>query len=517
MGRDAKPTPKAKEAMEAEKVRIQKAQNNRDKKKVKKKAALMRYREFIKSPSPSPSQQQQSSSLAALQRKLDEQAARQLQQQQALDAAQALLDTKLDSDMQPEDDTSIESPPTKPRTATKNKIPPAREPDDDEEGDVDEEKSNKQRRTDQDGTGMMSDTCRHCLTGLGPGFCTNLECGLRVDQDYGTAQNVDIREQRRKGKLPTMTTPTYRNELTIRDKEYLRIMAAAKKFTRYSDRLPCSVATAIDIVQGAYRGAKYEPATDTILTLLQSGACDRIGDCVPRVSSITWDNVYDDPTTTAVVISGDGAKFQQGSTKAYPLPSLAAFMRALLHTIIPSLILQPVVLMDWVALAITLTEITEERDWDTAKEFLDQHLPRSITKQKPVGEQHSRILEDIYLARTLATTAPIQSQQQAQQQPARQQQQAQQRTRQQSPAPGRGNACRSWNHGNCTRADCKNTHECMIARCSGANRNHRMIECPEFEAGKNSSHRPVKSSRPAMNVVKAEGRVAADVAAPARK
>ena len=307
--------------------------------------------------------------------------------------------------------------------------------------------------------------CHICLVGYGPGFCTNNECGQRTDQPWESPQNTSIRLLRGK---QTITLPPLRNDLTVREKEYVRLATNGPGFPRFDDRVPCSVALANEVIVGAFRGGEYDPPSAQLQQLIQSGKLINIGDAIPKTITAIITTGDDPDTVASLSFNSDGSQSRliQAASKPTPLTNMTDYMRAVFATIIPSLIEQPIPLIDWCAMTITMMELDKSHGWNVAQLFMQQQLTKSIRNRAPFGNPNGQILRDILgdharkstrAALPTATAKP----------PAPTSAGYSMRP---PPPKGRLNTtravksevCRQWNYNSCSRttAECRNEHVC---------------------------------------------------------
>lgn len=292
-----------------------------------------------------------------------------------------------------------------------------------------------------------------------------------MDQPFDSPQNQHIIKQQ--GQSITATSAlASRTDLSPRDKEFTRLADAGEPFEHFETPRECSVAEADDMMLDAFGSAEYESTSPALKRLIQSGKLTNVGDAVPRKSGDKSDVPRDTTSTLSFNADGAGTKLVTTMVGA-KLKDFPSYFHALLGVIIPSLIMQPVALIDWCTMSMTLMELDKKYGWSIAEQYLTKTLARAVERRLPFGRQFPQILQDIiimsYAAPPQAPTSRAKSQQQ------------------QSPPAQRSadstRDCTDYNFRSCTRTPCMYKHVChFIAKntCPTPTKPHAGKDCPAY-------------------------------------
>lgn len=333
-----------------------------------------------------------------------------------------------------------------------------------------EEPPPKKRRTN------IGIKCPHCLQVVSElGWCPHAQCLMRSDQAFDSPQNIHIIKQR--GQLTTTTlTPAPRLDLTPRDKEFVRLTEAGDPFEHFETPRACTVKEADTLLMGAFGSADYDTTSVYLQRLIQSGKLTNVGDAVPRKTGDKSDHPRD--TTSTLSFNSDGAGTRLITTMVgAKLKDFNAYMHALIGVIIPSLIQQPVTIIDWCTLTLTLMEMNAGYGWQHAEQYLTKALARSVERRIPFGQQMPMILQDIVMRSFSVPPSSANNLNQQQRQP------VQQKSPQQKNVANAASTCDSWNFRNCTRAICPNKHSCHFissGTCTSPSTSHMGKTCSAY-------------------------------------
>lgn len=334
-----------------------------------------------------------------------------------------------------------------------------------------------------------SSRCPYCLEALpsnfGPiGFCPHSACALRVDLPFESPQNAHIISSRAKGQSSTTTpTPAPRNELTVREKEFDRLASLGPAYDRFDNPSSCSVTTAHNLLLGAFHSAEYEAAPEQLRTLIQRGKLTNPGDAIPRRTDSIDAAGKDVVASLSFNADGSQGRLSQTSTKVIMVNDMTDYLRALVGAIIPSLIQQPLPLMDWCTMTLTLIELQTLHGWETAKQYLHQTLARSVQQRVPFGKQNIEILQDILITNAFSATVQRLSGRLAPASLPNPNPSITNRPRLDTRGPLR--PCFDWNIKVCVRAPCPYPHTCMLipkGTCTNSTSpNHKASACSGFK------------------------------------
>lgn len=316
--------------------------------------------------------------------------------------------------------------------------------------------------------------CNFCMkitTGIQFGFCDHPLCQLRQDIPFDSPQNVTIRIDIVRGQSNTTQTPAPRVELTARDKEFERQALAGAPYPRFEDVDPMSVADANTAMLGAYNSADYAMASASLRMLIQCGKLVNVGEALP----IRTDAVGSAAPASVTIDTGTGLARLSTTAKGAVLTSLTDFMRALIGTIIPSLIQQPKAVIDWCTMSMTVMELANSQGWDTANQYLSKSLARSVEQRVPFGAQNPAILQDILIKKVAASRGNNQQQSNT----ANTNNRRNEPKRRDGEASSTDDVCQEWNFRNCTVTGCTLRHQCYYigTKCPDPDTLHRARDC----------------------------------------
>lgn len=360
--------------------------------------------------------------------------------------------------------------------------------------------------------------CPHCCKATrSADFCEHEDCKLRVDQPFESPQNVYIRAGQRgqSNNTPTPTAP--RIELSARDREFERLANIGDPYERFDNSATTTVNDAFDDMLGAFSSADYEVTSTSLRALIQSGKLTLVGDAIPRRTEALGAT----GAAGSIVLDANGFR-TVAAAKSVPVNNLNDFFRALIGSIIPSLIMQPRAVIDWCTMAMTLMELTSQHNWDTASQYLNKTLQRCVDQRKPFGAQVTSILQDILMKKATARPQHPQAAAAAKPLERRSEQQAPAATPRPRSAPVAGQPCGNWNFRICEQGvACIARHSCQYAgfpdfKCASAEDGHQGKDCVHRPShagagykGKHPHSGGGAQSGARMNVVRADGKSSA--------
>ena len=243
-------------------------------------------------------------------------------------------------------------------------------------------------------TALDPGTCPHCLKTDQPVFCSH--CGMRGDQDYGHAQNVDIRNARSALQARGTNTQTDTTSgLTKRDKELERLAAHGDPMPHFNEAGAITHLAALLQGSEAYLGPNYVPPSASLINLIRSGKLVEVGYATPITIAQAASSNSAGTTTSTVGAGEDGALRITDTIKAPPLVDSYQFVFTLVSTILPALIDRPEALNDWLTLARTVLTLERDRNWTKAARYLERTLVRCVHQRKSFGPCERGVLEAV--------------------------------------------------------------------------------------------------------------------------
>ena len=256
------------------------------------------------------------------------------------------------------------------------------EEEDEEDDDAVKEPANKRAKLaiSSSSSSISSSPCRFCGTATSHGLCPY--CGCSSHYDYNNDINVDLRrlhfsrlsmagtEQKT---VQTSATATASSEsekkesaLSGRDKEWKRQTDEGESFPRFAAAPSAySVKKAFEDLRKSYYGANYVQPSDSMIKLIQSGKLRAIGHAMPKSTKEELESDGRDSSEARLSIDSKGLKVSE-KFKAPPVMNLTSFLKIVTGAIVPSLVMQPQAVLDWMALTRSVILLSEQYGWESA-------------------------------------------------------------------------------------------------------------------------------------------------------
>lgn len=277
------------------------------------------------------------------------------------------------------------------------------EEEEDEEDDDDvKEPSNKRAKTTSasSSSSISSSPCRFCSTPTSHGLCPY--CGCSSHYDYNNEINVDLRRLHHSRLSMTGTeqktihtsaavsgsseSEKKESALSGRDKEWKRQTDEGDSFPRFTAAPSAySVKKAFEDLRKSYYGANYVQPSDSMIKLIQSGKLRAIGHAMPKSTKEELESDGRDNSEAKLSIDSKGLKVSE-KFKVPPVNSLTSFLKIVTGAIVPSLVMQPQVVLDWVALTRSVILLSEQYGWESASFYLSSTLTNCVANRKSFGE-----------------------------------------------------------------------------------------------------------------------------------
>jgi hypothetical protein len=268
-----------------------------------------------------------------------------------------------------------------------------------------------------DATDNVTRLCKNCGRIWNyPGFiCKHLDCGMRCDQEFESAQNVYIRAVRQsqsgaspspaaaasyQGTSTAASTPT-KDSLDKFDRYCLMNTNKGAPYPVFESGYSCTVDQGRTIMSKTYLASTYVKPSTHLVALIRSGKMTHVGEAVPRTILAAEEAQMHDGS--GVLISFvDGQPHTTQPMKGTHAQSYDHFLAALHFTILPSLIEQKQVLMDWLALAVTIAELNKSLGWVSANNYLIRHLNDKVNARERFGAVDHDIISELATSRMAA-------------------------------------------------------------------------------------------------------------------
>jgi len=174
--------------------------------------------------------------------------------------------------------------------------------------------------------------------------------------------------------------------LSRRDREWKRQTDEGEKFPRFkADPASYSVKKAFEDMRKSYYGANFVQPSDAMINLIQSGKLRAIGHAMPKSTKEELESDGRDNTEAKLSIDAKGLRVSE-SFSAPRVNSLTSFLKIITGAIVPSLIMQPQALLDWIALTRSVILLTEQYGWDSAYSYFATALTNGVANRTPFGE-----------------------------------------------------------------------------------------------------------------------------------
>lgn len=245
-----------------------------------------------------------------------------------------------------------------------------------------------------------SSPCRFCGTPTSHGLCPH--CGCSSHYDYNNEINVDLRQVHlsrlsmtgtEQKTVPASAAASASSEsekkesaLSGRDKEWKRQTDEGESFPRFTAAPSAySVKKAFEDLRKSYYGANYVQPSDAMIKLIQSGKLRAIGHATPKSTKEELESDGRDNSEAKLSIDAKGLKVSE-KFKAPPVSSLTSFLKIVTGAIVPSLVMQPQAVLDWVALTRSVILLSEQYGWESASFYLSSTLTNCVANRKSFGE-----------------------------------------------------------------------------------------------------------------------------------
>ena len=284
--------------------------------------------------------------------------------------------------------------------------------EDEEEDEEDEEETNespkKRARISKTGAAPSSSSssstssarCRFCRFVTSHGLCPH--CGCSSNYDYHHEVNVDLRrghfsrlsmtgtEQKTVHTSAAASSSSESEKkdsaLSGRDKEWKRQTDEGESFPRFTAAPSAySVKKAFEDLRKSYYGANYVQPSDAMIKLIQSGKLRAIGHATPKSTKEELEGDGRDNSEAKLSIDAKGLKVSE-KFRAPPVNSLTSFLKIVTGAIVPSLVMQPQVVLDWMALTRSVILLSEQYGWESANFYLSATLTNCVANRKSFGE-----------------------------------------------------------------------------------------------------------------------------------
>ena len=285
--------------------------------------------------------------------------------------------------------------------------------DESDEGDEEEEEEephelpNKRRKLSAASSAASSSSssstslrCRFCQTPTDSGLCPH--CGCSSMYDYNNEVNVDLRrfhlsrlatagtEQKtvHASAAASASSESEKKETALsgRDKEWKRQTEEGESFPRFTAAPSSySVKKAFEDMRKSYYGANFVQPSDAMIKLIQSGKLRSIGHATLKSTKEELESDGRDNSEAKLTFDAKGLRVSE-KFKPPPVNSLSSFLKIITGAIIPSLVMQPQAMLDWIALTRSVLLLNEQYGWDSAQLYLSTTLTNSVANRTPFGE-----------------------------------------------------------------------------------------------------------------------------------
>jgi lysozyme family protein len=257
-----------------------------------------------------------------------------------------------------------------------------------------------------DSSSKMSWICSGCkLRGeLHPTDPINIMLDKRASSSASNASTKASEEAAvLRGQLLT-TESRFKDRL---DKEFDRLTTEGEVFTEFiknsSENSVAWTKEALKIQREQMDGTAYEFPSEHLIKLIRSGKLTSINYAVPHR--------FDAPITASsdpVAVSADGSiKLGYQKLKHEKLPSLEAFLQAVIGTILPAIIGQPHATAQWLGLIRSILHIDKVYGWSAAQSYLDSVLAENIRNREPISAIIPSVLESARNGSNRTNNKPI--------------------------------------------------------------------------------------------------------------
>ena len=300
------------------------------------------------------------------------------------------------------------------------------------------------------------------------------ECGLRGDKEAEAACNVVLAAMNARKSVGSSASSSsasapsagqsYAQGSAAKglERELLHLAKGPPHplFTGSDAEAPLTGGEAIAIVRKALGASATENPSKELRALVDSGLLINVGYCIPRSLA-----KLKAKSSSLMLMDGAEIPIQASSTGPPPVPTVQAYMRALVTVILPVLIAKPAALTQWLALTNTALEIEEKQGWPKAFMYIEQLLQERVAAQEGFAEPSQACMATLFYS-PAASTVP-----------------ASQSSGRQSGGAKRADTlycdAYNWENGGCTNAHCTKLHQCQYAArgCTNVTA-HRSPVCP---------------------------------------
>ena len=323
---------------------------------------------------------------------------------------------------------------------------------------------------------MPTRACTHCLAEAPhatPAFrCA--DCGMRSDLPFDAPVNVHLRGPASSASgqsiSDTATARAPKEALSRRDKELERLAEEGAAYPRFDDAAAVSSAEALEGVRESLWATNYSDPSPSLIKLVRSGKLTKIGFALPTLASQAQTRA---DFAESGILFVNGRSETTGSVVAPLVQNWDEFTHALFSVILPALFDRPRALLDWIALARTVREISREHGWPVASRYIDAVLADKVVRRAPFGTYDNRVYDAVTKpgsvagARASSAGTPHRGAAAA----------ASSGPAERFVPDAHPHACRDWNFGRCNRPSCAMTHECMWIACKATDRAHPGNAC----------------------------------------
>jgi hypothetical protein len=227
--------------------------------------------------------------------------------------------------------------------------------------------------------------CQHCRAPNDGSNCEN--CHLNPLLPISHPANVHIMSLRAQPTQGTATTKldTAATAVSAIDKELALLAKEGADYELFhEDPISFSTPKALAIMRSSFLGADYREPSKQLVELIQCGKLSKIGLATPRPATDEVDSRTEAMGGATLTIGAAGMSWAN-KLKAKQVANLSELIEIIVGVIVPSLIMQPRAIMEWMALLRTASRLGTKYPWEHVMGYVNKTLSHAVAKRIPFG------------------------------------------------------------------------------------------------------------------------------------